>query len=112
MEITRHVGDFCFFGSAGGIEIGNDVMMGQNVRFHAQNHNYSGEELIREQGVNSKGIKIGNNCWIGSGVVFLDGVTIGNGCVIGSNTVVTKSFPDNSVVVGYAGKKLKDRFEQ
>lgn len=102
-------GDFCFFGSAGGIEIGNDVIMGQNVRFHAQSHNYKGKDLIRCQGVTSKGIKIGNNCWIGSGVVFLDGITIGDGCVIGSNTVVTKSFPDNCVIVGCPGKKIKDR---
>lgn len=102
-------GDFCFFGSAGGIEIGNDVIMGQNVRFHAQNHNYMGQDLIRNQGVTSKGIKIGNNCWIGSGVVFLDGITIGDGCVIGANTVVTKSFPNNSVIVGNPGKLLKTR---
>lgn len=104
-------GDFCFFGAGGGIEIGNDVMMGQNVRFHAQNHNYNEEDLIRLQGVNSKGIKIGNNCWIGAGVVFLDGVTIGDGCVIGANTVVTKSFEDNCVIVGNPGKILKKRIK-
>lgn len=104
-------GDFCFFGSAGGIEIGNDVIMGQSVRFHAQSHNYEGKDLIRCQGVTSKGIKIGNNCWIGSGVVFLDGITIGNGCVIGANTVVTKSFPDNCVIVGNPGKVLKKRLK-
>ena len=103
-------GDFCFFGSAGGIEIGDDVIMGQCVRFHAQNHKYQGKELIRNQGVENKGIKIGNNCWIGSGVVFLDGVTIGDGCVIGANSVVTHDFPDNSVVVGYAAKMIKKRF--
>lgn len=104
-------GDFCFFGSAGGIEIGNDVIMGQNVRFHAQSHNYEGKDLIRCQGVTSKGIKIGNNCWIGSGVVFLDGITIGDGCVIGSNTVITKSFPDNCVIVGNPGRILKERLK-
>ena len=103
-------GDFCFFGAAGGIQIGNDVIMGQNVRFHAQNHNYVGENLIRLQGVNSKGIKIGNNCWIGAGAVFLDGVSIGEGCVVGANTVVTKSFEDNCVIVGNPGRVLKTRF--
>ena len=105
-------GDFCFFGSAGGIEIGDDVIMGQNVRFHAQSHNYEGQDLIRCQGVTSKGIKIGNNCWIGSGVVILDGITIGNGCVIGSNTIVTKSFPDNCVIVGNPARILKKRLKQ
>ena len=102
---------FVFLVALDGIEIGDDVIMGQNVRFHAQNHNYNGTELIRNQGVTSKGIKIGNNCWIGSGVVFLDGVTIGDGCVIGANTVVTKNFPDNSVIVGFSGRAIKKRIQ-
>ncbi|MCM3693174.1 acyltransferase [Neobacillus niacini] len=103
-------GENCFFGSAGGIEIGNDVIMGQSVRFHAQNHNYSDiNKPIREQGVNQIGIKIGNDCWIGSGVVFLDGVKVGNGCVIGANTLVNKDIPDNSIAVGNPVKVVKQR---
>lgn len=104
-------GDYTFFGASGGIEIGNDVIMGQNVRFHAQNHNYEDEKLIRLQGVTRKGIKIGNNCWIGAGVTFLDGVTIGDGCVIGADSVVTKSMPANSVIVGNPAKIIKKRCE-
>lgn len=98
-------GENCFFGCAGGIEIGNDVIMGQNVRFHSENHNFTDTDiLIRLQGVTNKGIKIGDNCWIGSGVVFLDGVQVGNGCVIGANTLVNKDIPDNVVVGGIPAK--------
>ncbi len=104
-------GDYTFFGASGGIEIGNDVIMGQNVRFHALNHNYKNDELIRLQGVTAKGIKIGNNCWVGAGVTFLDGVTIGDGCVIGADSVVTKSVPSNSVIVGNPAKIIKKRCE-
>ena len=100
----------CFFGAAGGIEIGQDVIMGQNVRFHSENHNYSDlNTIIRLQGVTRKGIKVGNNCWIGSGVVFLDGVAIGDGCVIGANTLVNKSIPDNCIAVGNPVKVVKKR---
>ena len=54
-----------FFGAAGGIEIGSNVISGQNVRFHAENHIFSDtSELIRKQGVTHNGIKIGNNCWV------------------------------------------------
>ena len=89
------------FGAAGGIEIGNNVIMGQNVRFHSENHNFSRIDIpIREQGVTNKGINIGDDCWIGSGVVFLDGVQVGSGCVIGANTLVNKSIPPYSVAVG------------
>lgn len=104
------IADNCFFGAAGGIEIGNDVIMGQNIRFHSENHNYSNLEIpIRLQGVNQKGIKIGNNCWIGSGVVFLDGVNVGSGCVIGANTLVNKDIPDNAVVAGNPLRVIKFR---
>lgn len=106
-------GDFCFFGCSGGITIGNDVIMGQNVRFHAQNHNFESDDiLIKNQGVTSEGIVIGDNCWIGSGVVILDGVTIGNGCVIGANTLVTKNIPNNSLAVGFPAKVIRKRTEK
>ncbi|MCP8865979.1 acyltransferase [Latilactobacillus curvatus] len=99
-----------FFGAAGGIKIGNDVISGQNVRFHAENHNFSNkDELIRNQGVNRQGIKIGNNVWIGAGVVFLDGSIVGDGCVIGANTLVNGVFKDNSIIVGTPAKVIGSR---
>lgn len=101
----------CFFGAAGGIEIGSDVAMGQNVRFHAENHEFSDpDKLIKEQGVNHKGIKVGNNCWIGAGTVFLDGAEIGDGCVVGANTVINRKFKDNVIIVGVPGRVIKNRF--
>lgn len=106
-------GDFSFFGCAGGISIGNDVMMGQNIRFHAQNHNFEDMDLLlREQGTTSKGITIGNNCWVGSGTVFLDGSSIGDGCVVGANSLVTKSFPDNCIIMGQPAKIIRYRGEK
>ena len=103
-------GNDCSFGAAGGIEIGEDVVVGQFVRFHSENHNFSDmTKLISEQGVTHKGIKIGNNCWIGAGAVFLDGSELGNGCVVGANAVVTKRFPDNVVIAGVPAKVITKR---
>ena len=103
-------GNDCMFGAAGGIEIGDDVVAGQFIRFHSENHNYDDlTKLIREQGVSHKGIKIGNNCWIGAGAVFLDGAELGDGCVVGANTVVTKKFPDNAVIAGVPAKIVRIR---
>ena len=103
-------GNDCFFGAAGGISIGADVVAGQFIRFHSENHNFNDQNLlIREQGVTSKGIKVGNNCWIGSGAVFLDGVEVGDGCVIAANAVVTRSFPANSIIAGIPAKRIRNR---
>lgn len=94
-------GNDCTFGAAGGIEIGDDVVAGQFIRFHSENHNFNDKtKLIREQGVTHKGIKIGNNCWIGAGAVFLDGAELGNGCIVGANAVITKKFPCDAVIAG------------
>ena len=102
--------EYSVFGSAGGIVIGEDVIAGQNIRFHAENHNYKdSNRIIREQGVNRKGISVGNNCWIGAGAVFLDGSSIGSGCIVSANAVVTKKFPDNVIIGGIPAKILKNR---
>ncbi|QWU47766.1 DapH/DapD/GlmU-related protein [Bacillus sp. NP247] len=106
------IGDFSFFGAAGGIEIGSNVIMGQNVRFHSENHNFDRTDIpIKEQGVTNKGIIVGDDCWIGSGAVFLDGVEVGSGCVIGANTLVNKNIPPYSVAVGNPVRIVKSRLE-
>lgn len=103
-------GNDCFFGAAGGIEIGEDVIAGQFIRFHSENHKYSDRKaLIREQGVTHRGIKVGNNCWIGSGAVFLDGAELGHGCVVAANAVVNGKFAENSVIGGVPAKLIKKR---
>lgn len=98
-----------FFGGAGGIKIGNDVISGQNVRFHSENHEFSDNtQLIRLQGVTHKGIEVGNNVWIGAGATFLDGAKVGNNSVVAANSVVQKEFPDNVVVGGIPAKVIKN----
>lgn len=101
----------CYFGAAGGIEIGCDVMAGQLVRFHSENHNFANTSVpIRKQGVTHRGIKIGDNVWIGAGAVFLDGVTVGGGSVIAANAVVTAGeYPPNSVIAGVPARVVKTR---
>lgn len=95
------MGNDCFVGAAGGIRIGDYVAIGQNVRFHSENHEFHDKnKRISEQGVTNKGIVIGNDVWIGAGAVFLDGVHVGDGCVVGANTLVNRDIPDYSIAVG------------
>jgi len=106
------LGEFAYLGGAGGLEIGDDCIIGQYLSCHPENHNYNDPDLeIRHQGVNRKGIKIGSNCWIGSKVTILDGVEIGSGCIIAAGSVVNRSFPDNSIIGGVPARLLKQRNE-
>jgi acetyltransferase-like isoleucine patch superfamily enzyme len=104
------IGEYSSLGGAGGLEIGDECIAGPYLSCHPENHNYGDLNIsIRYQGVNRKGIKIGKNCWIGSKVSILDGVQLGNGCIIAAGAVVTKSFPDNSIIGGVPAKLIKTR---
>jgi acetyltransferase-like isoleucine patch superfamily enzyme len=104
------IGEYASLGGAGGLEIGDECIVGPYLSCHPENHNYQDLAIsIRFQGVNRKGIKVGKNCWIGSKVSILDGVQLGNGCIIAAGAVVTKSFPDNSIIGGVPAKLIKMR---
>lgn len=106
------VGANSYFGGQGGIEIGNDVIMGPNVKIFSENHIFNISDIpIRRQGENRKGVKINDNCWVGAGSTILDGVEIGEGCVIAAGSVVTKSFKSNLIIGGVPAKVIKGRFE-
>lgn len=104
------IGEFAYLGGAGGLEIGDECIIGQYFSCHPENHITTDQNTaIRHQGVTRIGIYIGKNCWIGSKVTILDGVTIGDGCIIAAGAVVNQSFPSNSVIGGVPAKLLKTR---
>ncbi|MBL4709571.1 MAG: acyltransferase [Flavobacteriales bacterium] len=102
------IGEYAYLGGGGGLEIGDDCIVGQYLSCHPENHNYMNPDfLIRNQGVSRQGIKIGKNCWIGSKVTVLDGVEIGDNCVVAAGSVVTKSMRSNSVIGGVPARVIK-----
>lgn len=108
------LGTHGFYGSGMGLlQIGNDVIFGNYVSIHPENHNYSDPFIpIRLQGVNSVGgVKIGDNCWIGSKSTILDGTEIGSGCIVAAGAVVKGRFPDNVIIGGIPAKIIKSRIE-
>lgn len=55
------------------------------------------------------GIRIGEDVWIGAGVIVLDGVDIGKGTVVGAGSVIKNSLPEYSIAAGVPAHKLRDR---
>lgn len=102
------IGEFAYIGGAGGVDIGDDTIVGQYFSVHSENHIFSDTTRpIREQGVTRQGITIGPGCWIGAKVTILDGVTVGGNSVIAAGSVVMKSFPPNSVIGGVPARLLR-----
>jgi acetyltransferase-like isoleucine patch superfamily enzyme len=100
----------CIAAGRGGIEIGDDCLISPNVTILSANYQYSRLDVpIRQQGMTSKGIRIGNNVWIGAGVVVLDGSVIEDGTIVAPNSVVTSRLPTNTVCHGNPAKVVFTR---
>jgi len=65
--------------------------------------------IMFQPSLSKGGIDIGEDVWLGAGVIILDGVAIGRGTVVGAGSVVTHSLPEYSVVTGSRVKKIWDR---
>lgn len=101
---------YSFIGAAAWIEIGENVIMGQHVSFHAENHIFENIDMpIRLQGVTRLGITIDDDCWIGANVVFLDGCHIGRGCVVAAGAVVRGEVAPYSIIGGIPAKLIRFR---
>jgi acetyltransferase-like isoleucine patch superfamily enzyme len=110
MGARSAIGSFSFIGAAGGVWIGEDVIMGNRVSFHSENHVFKDTSRpIREQGVTREGIWIDDDCWIGANVTFLDGARVGKGCVVAAGSVVRGEIPPFSVIAGVPARVLKTR---
>jgi acetyltransferase-like isoleucine patch superfamily enzyme len=113
MGCNSALGAFSFIGAAGGVRIGNDVIMGQRVSFHSENHLFNRTDIpIRMQGVSRQGIVIEDDCWVGANVVFLDGAYVERGCVIAAGAVVRGHVPAHSVIGGVPARVLKSRLTE
>ncbi len=95
--------------SAVGIEIGREVAFGSNVFLCDYDHDYSDPSVgrIASALVTKGSIKIGDRCWLGANVYVASGVELGEGCVVGANSVVTTSFPPNTVLAGVPAKSIR-----
>lgn len=97
---------------SGPVTIGNYVMMGPDVVIMAVTHDVSdlSKPMVDHSNPSIENpVTIGNNVWIGTRVIIMPGVSIGNNSIIGAGAVVTKSFPENSIVAGVPAKLIKMR---
>ena len=88
------------------VTIGNNVMFAPSVHIFAATH--PTDPFVRNSGLElGLPITIGDNVWIGGNSTINPGVKIGNNCVIGSGSVVTHDIPDNSIAVGNPCRVVK-----
>jgi maltose O-acetyltransferase len=102
-QISIGPGTFVNFGAVmldvARISIGADVQIGPNVQFLTPTHPVE-PEARRAKWEAAEPITIGDNVWLGGGVIVCPGVTIGENTVVGAGAVVTKDLPAGVVAVG------------
>lgn len=89
----------CTFLDGGFIRIGDHTLIGPNCQLYTPQHPVDYVER-REPKETEYPITIGNDCWLGGGVVVCPGVTIGNRCIIAAGSVVVKDIPDDCLAAG------------
>ena len=95
------------------IFIGDDCLIGPGCHLITAQHPVSpalrkGEEKLQY----NKPIHIGNNVWLGAGVIVLPGVTIGDNSIVAAGSVVTKDIGENVIVAGSPAKVLRQITEE
>lgn len=95
--------------AAAPIIIHDNVLIASDVVITSENHgmnpeaapSYAQTPLIGEP------VEIGEGCWLGEKVMIMPGVTLGKRCIAAAGAVVTKSFPDYSLIAGVPAKCIK-----
>jgi serine O-acetyltransferase len=98
------IGGGFFIDHGMGVVVGETSEIGENVTlFQGVTLGGTGKERGKRHPT------LGNNVMVGVGAKILGGITIGEGVKIGANSVVLKSVPPFSTVVGVPGRILKTR---
>ncbi|MBC6607158.1 acyltransferase [Hymenobacter sp. BT188] len=105
------IGNYACIVSINSIKIKDGVLISEYFYVSDHSHGYSIEANIppayQPLEAKGEGVVIGENSFIGYRVTILPGVSIGRNCIIGSHSVVTKSFPDYSMIAGVPAKLIK-----
>jgi acetyltransferase-like isoleucine patch superfamily enzyme len=95
----------CTLNDIGGIEIGDDVMIGPRVSLITSGHPLDPNQ--RRKQIVAAPIVIQRNVWLGAGAMVLQGVTVGEDSVVAAGAVVTRDVPPGTLVAGVPAQVLR-----
>jgi len=95
----------CTFYDLGGLDIGDDVMIGPNVNIITTGHPL--EPSQRRAATIGNPIVIERNVWIATGATIVGGVRVGENSVVAAGSVVTRNVPPNMLVGGNPARVIR-----
>jgi acetyltransferase-like isoleucine patch superfamily enzyme len=112
IDSQTYVGHRCLLYGTGGIHIGRDALLANDVQLICGNHTFARRDMpIRLQPTVERPIIIEEDVWLGASVIVLGDVTVGKGSVVGAGAVVTRSLPPYSIARGVPAKVVGVRGE-
>jgi acetyltransferase-like isoleucine patch superfamily enzyme len=113
LRIGAHtrIANGCFLDAKpGGLEIGNDALIGPNCVLLSSNYKFDQLGVpLEDQGMTSLGTRIGNNVFIGANSVVLDGSNIGDDTIIAPGSVVSGKIPPRVIAGGSPARVIFER---
>jgi acetyltransferase-like isoleucine patch superfamily enzyme len=105
------IGAGCTLYASTRLEIGADTMLAAQCYVGGGRYAVRGRTdiPIAEQPEPRTGVVIGDDCWLGAGVIVIDGVRIGRGSVVAAGSVVTRDVDSYSVVAGVPARRVGSR---
>ncbi|GBE66929.1 maltose O-acetyltransferase [Mycobacterium sp. MFM001] len=90
------------------ITIGDDVSIGPRAQLLTAHHPVDDYDTRREAWESASPIAIGNNVWLGAGVIVCPGVAIGDNSVVGAGSVVTRDVPPGVLAAGNPCRVIRE----
>jgi len=108
---NTHLGDDVFLNigcvilDSAPVTIGSGTLCGPGVHIYCATHHT--DVAKRRAGIeNARPVQIGENVWLGGGVIILPGITIGDGAIVGAGSVVTRDVAAGMRVAGNPARPL------
>ena len=89
------------------VTIGDDVQIGPNVQLLTATHPRQAETR-RDKWESAAPITVGDNTWLGGGVIVCPGVTIGADTVVGAGSIVVRDLPSGVLAVGTPARVVRE----
>ncbi|MEP7196830.1 MAG: acyltransferase [Saprospiraceae bacterium] len=107
-----HIGNSCVIGKGVFFDLTNEIIIEDEVGIGANSmlmtHIDLGEmPMSKIYPRKSEAIHIKRGTFLGAHVVIIHGVTLGENCIVAAGSVITKSFPDYSLIAGVPGRLVR-----